>query len=251
MKTEKLQKVLARAGFGSRRTLEGWITQGRVEVNGAVATLGTRISSRDKVKVDGRFIQFPEISKNPRVLLYHKPAGEICTRKDPEGRATVFQALPRLSGGRWIAVGRLDYNTAGLLIFTDDGEFANQMMHPSSNLEREYAVRVFGAVDEEILSKLKIGISLDDGFAKFDNIVDAGGQGSNHWYHVIVKEGRNRIVRRLWESQGITVSRLIRVRYGPVALPRRLPQGSWQELSSKEIADLLNALKQYTSDPSL
>lgn len=251
MKTEKLQKVLARAGLGSRRTLEDWISQGRVQVNGAVASLGARVSNRDKVKVDGRLIQFPEITKEPRVLLYHKPAGEMCTRKDPEGRATVFQALPRLSGGRWIAVGRLDYNTAGLLIFTDSGELANQLMHPSSNLEREYAVRVFGAVDVEILKKLKEGVSLEDGFAKFENIVDAGGQGSNHWYHVIVKEGRNRIVRRLWESQGITVSRLIRVRYGPVALPRRLPQGAWQELSTKEITDLLNALKQYAEPSSL
>lgn len=247
MSTEKLQKVLARAGLGSRRTLEGWISQGRVEVNGVVATLGTRVSVQDKIKVDGRFIQFPEISKNPRVLLYHKPAGEMCTRKDPEGRATVFQALPRLSGGRWIAVGRLDYNTAGLLIFTDSGELANQLMHPSSNLEREYAVRVFGAVDPEVLKQLIIGLSLEDGFAKFENIVDAGGQGSNHWYHVIVKEGRNRIVRRLWESQGITVSRLIRVRYGPVALPRRLPQGKWQELTSKEITDLMKSLQDYKS----
>lgn len=250
MNTEKLQKVLARAGLGSRRTLEAWISQGRIEVNGAVAKLGARVSDRDKIKVDGRLIKFPESSKNPRVLLYHKPAGEVCTRKDPEGRATVFQALPKLPGGRWVAVGRLDYNTAGLLIFTESGEFANQLMHPSANLEREYAVRVFGAIDIDILKQLKDGITLEDGFAKFENILDAGGQGSNHWYHVIVKEGRNRIVRRLWEAQGITVSRLIRVRYGPVALPRRLPQGSWQELTPKEITDLLKSLKEYVKEDS-
>ncbi len=244
MKTEKLQKVLARAGIGSRRLMEDWITQGRVFVNGVTATTGMRVSEQDKIKVNGRLIKFPELAETPRVLLYHKPAGEVCTRKDPEGRATVFEALPRLQGGRWVAIGRLDYNTAGLLLFTDNGEFANQLMHPSANLEREYAVRLFGVVDPDIIKKLKTGIALEDGFAKFENIMDAGGQGSNHWYHVIVKEGRNRIVRRLWESQEITVSRLIRVRYGPVALPRRLPQGKFQELTAPEITGLLKSLKE-------
>ncbi len=242
--SEKLQKVLARAGVGSRRQMETWIEQGRVLVNGAVANLGMRVSEDDKIQVDGRFIKLAESAKTPRILLYHKPAGEVCTRKDPEGRATVFEALPRIQGGRWIAVGRLDFNTAGLLLFTNDGEFANQLMHPSANLEREYAVRLFGEVDPEVIKTLKTGIELEDGFARFENIIDAGGQGSNHWYHVIVKEGRNRIVRRLWESQNITVSRLIRVRYGPVALPRRLPQGKWQELNPQEIKGLLSSLKE-------
>jgi 23S rRNA pseudouridine2605 synthase len=250
MKTEKLQKVLARAGVGSRRMMEEWISQGRVQVNGALATLGMRVSDEDKIKVNGRFIKFPESTSTPRVILYHKPAGEVCTRKDPEGRATVFEALPKHQTGRWVSIGRLDYNTAGLLMFTDSGEFANQLMHPSANLEREYAVRLFGVVDPAIIKKLKEGVALEDGFAKFENIIDAGGQGSNHWYHVIVKEGRNRIVRRLWESEGITVSRLIRVRFGPVALPRRLPQGKWQELTAKEITDLMKALKKRTEPNS-
>lgn len=244
MKTEKLQKILSRAGIGSRRGMEEWIAQGRVQVNGVVATLGQRVSDQDKIKVNGRFIKFPVIAKTPRVILYHKPAGEVCTRKDPEGRATVFEALPKHQDGRWVSIGRLDYNTAGLLLFTDSGEFANQMMHPSANLEREYAVRLFGVVDPAVIQTLKQGIALEDGFAKFENIIDAGGVGSNHWYHVIVKEGRNRIVRRLWESQQITVSRLIRVRFGPVALPRRLPQGKWQELTDKEITDLMKSLKE-------
>jgi 23S rRNA pseudouridine2605 synthase len=243
-KTEKLQKVLARAGIGSRRLMEEWISQGRIQVNGTAATVGMRVSEQDKIKVNGRFIKFPESAATPRVLLYHKPAGEVCTRKDPEGRATVFEALPKHQGGRWVSIGRLDYNTAGLLLFTDSGEFANQLMHPSANLEREYAVRLFGQVEADVIKKLKVGLDLEDGFARFENIIDAGGQGSNHWYHVIVKEGRNRIVRRLWESQGITVSRLIRVRFGPVALPRRLPQGKWQELTAKEISDLIKSLKE-------
>lgn len=237
---EKLQKVLARAGLGSRRELEQWISDGRVSVNGKVATLGDRVGSGDVVRVDGHVIgQAAMQGPSRRVLVYHKPLGEVCSRSDPEKRPTIFEKLPPLRNGRWVAVGRLDINTSGLILLTTDGELANRLMHPSSTIEREYAVRVFGEVSPEVLQQLRDGVMLDDGPARFDSIFDAGGEGANHWYHVTLHEGRNREVRRLWEQQGITVSRLIRVRYGPVQLGRRLRPGRYEELEGEALQGLL------------
>lgn len=237
---EKLQKVLARIGLGSRRELEQWISDGRVSVNGKVATLGDRVGPGDVVRVDGHVIgQAALRGPERRVLVYHKPLGEVCTRSDPEKRPTIFEKLPPLRHGRWVAVGRLDVNTTGVILLTTDGELANRLMHPSSNIEREYAVRVFGEVSPEVIQKLRDGVMLDDGPARFDGIIDVGGDGANHWYHVILHEGRNREVRRLWESQGVTVSRLIRVRYGPVQLGRRLRPGRYEELEGESLQALL------------
>lgn len=242
---ERLQKVLAAAGLGSRREIEGWIAQGRVTVNGKPAKLGDRVQSSDRVSVDGRAVRGLEHSADTRrrVIIYHKPEGELTTRKDPEGRPTVFEALPRLRGGRWVSVGRLDTNTSGLLIFTNDGALANKLMHPSAEVEREYAVRVLGKVNDEQLLALKRGVSLEDGVGKFDDIQEAGGEGANHWYHVTLKEGRNREVRRLWEAIGLTVSRLIRVRYGSMSLPRNLPRGAWRDATEEEVGALLEVAK--------
>lgn len=238
-KGERLQKVLARAGFGSRREIEKWIEQGLVLVNNEAAKLGDCYSPGDTLKVNGKPVSSSRLgAQDERVIIYHKPLGEVCTRQDEEGRPTVFQNLPFVKNGRWISVGRLDINTSGLLIFTTDGELANQLMHPSSEVEREYAVRVLGDVDPLILKKLRDGVVLDDGPAKFDTIRDAGGAGANHWYHVTLKEGRNREVRRLWESQGVLVSRLIRVRYGNVTLPKGLKQGTWRELENHFVTEL-------------
>ncbi len=237
---ERLQKVLARAGYGSRRQLENWIRTGRITLNDEVAELGVRVSENDRVSIDGRpvSIRLALTPRRRRVLLYHKSAGEVTTRSDPEGRATVFNSLPPLKTGRWIAVGRLDVSTTGVLLFTTDGELAHRLMHPSAEIEREYAARVFGDVSAEVLQRLTRGVQLDDGPARFEQLRDAGGSGANHWYHVILKEGRNREVRRLWESQGLTVSRLSRIRFGPILLPRGLRPGKWQELAEKEIASL-------------
>lgn len=239
--SEKIQKVLARAGFGSRRELEGWIEQGRVRVNGAVAALGDRLAPGDDISVDGRPVRLrPAAAKRPpRVLRYHKPAGELCTRRDPEGRATVFDRLPGIRGRRWIAVGRLDLNTSGLILFTDDGELAHRLMHPSAELAREYAVRVYGTLPPGVVERLTTGVTLDDGVGRFASVTDAGGEGRNHWYHVAVREGRNRLVRRMWESQGVEVSRLVRVAYAGVELPRRLRAGRWDELDAEQVAALM------------
>ncbi|MDF2868117.1 MAG: ribosomal large subunit pseudouridine synthase [Gammaproteobacteria bacterium] len=238
--SEKLQKILANAGLGSRRALEEWIKNGRVKLNGKVAELGARATIEDKIEVDGRLIRFNHhfAEEQPAVLLYHKPAGEVCTRSDPEGRPTVFDNLPRVRNKRWVIVGRLDLNTSGLLLFTTDGELANRLMHPSYEIEREYAVRVWGEVDQLILTNLQKGVMLEDGLARFDKIQDAGGAGKNHWYHVILTEGRNREVRRLWESQGVTVSRLIRVRFGNIQLPRDLRIGSSRLLEQEVVKHL-------------
>lgn len=249
--SEKLQKVLARAGFGSRRKLEEIIEAGQVMVNGMVANLGQRVTPQDAITIQGQTVSNIPAEEIPcRVILYHKPEGEVCTRNDPEKRATVFDNLPKLQRGRWIAVGRLDFNTAGLLLFTTHGELANALMHPSSQIEREYAVRVFGEVDGETLNRLRTGVKLEDGMAKFNNITDAGGQGHNHWYHVTLSEGRNREVRRMWESQGVKVNRLIRVRFGNIFLPRDLRKGSVRELPPKLIDELAESvdlnLKVYT-----
>lgn len=217
--SEKLQKVLARAGLGSRRQVERWIEEGRITIDGQPATLGVRVTSNQALRVDGRIIPVHATQPKARILIYHKPEGEVCTRSDPQGRPTVFDKLPSLRGARWIAVGRLDFNTSGLLLFTTDGELANRLMHPSSEIEREYAVRILGKISDETLARLKDEVMLEDGPAHFDSIVDAGGSGANHWYHVTLREGRNREVRRLWDAVGAKVSRLIRVRYGPIKLP--------------------------------
>jgi len=233
---ERIQKVLARMGLGSRREIETWIKAGRIMVNGSLAKLGDVITTDDRVKLDKKQIKFPKKTDfRPRVIAYHKPAGEICTRKDTEGRATVFANLPRLKGSRWVSIGRLDINTYGLLLFTNDGDLANRLMHPSSNIDREYAVRVVGKVDEDMVRRLQQGVELEDGPAHFSDIVDSGGEGANHWYHVTLMEGRNHEVKRLWESQGITVSRLIRVRFGPILLPRNSRIGTVRELDGKEL----------------
>ncbi|PAU54921.1 hypothetical protein BZL41_21515 [Pseudomonas sp. PIC25] len=239
---EKLQKVLARMGLGSRRDIESWIGEGRVKVNGAVASLGQRVDSHDAISVDGRLLKREEATETVRrVLIYNKPEGEVCTRDDPEGRPTVFDRLPRLKAGRWINIGRLDINTTGLLLFTTDGELANRLMHPSYEMDREYAVRVRGEVTEEMIERLKTGVMLEDGPARFTDIQEApGGEGFNHWFHCVVMEGRNREVRRLWESQGLVVSRLKRVRFGPVFLTSELSMGRWREMGQGEI-DILSA----------
>ncbi|MCK9531117.1 MAG: pseudouridine synthase [Gammaproteobacteria bacterium] len=237
---EKLQKVLARAGFASRRELEEWIAAGRISVNGKVATLGERVGENDIIRVDGRVVQRARLApRERRVLIYHKPLGEVCTRSDPEGRPTIFDNLPRLTNGRWVTIGRLDINTSGLLLLTNDGELANRLMHPSSEIEREYAVRVLGEISEETLGRLRSGVQLDDGEARFDALVDGGGEGANHWYHVTLREGRNREVRRLWESQGVAVSRLTRVRYGNVTLPRSVRPGRFADLKGPDLEGLL------------
>lgn len=236
--SEKLQKVLARAGHGSRREIEALIKEGRVSVDGKLATLGDRVEviANMKIRVDGRVVSIRESEQEIcRVLAYYKPEGELCTRRDPEGRPTVFDRLPRLRGSRWIAVGRLDINTSGLLLFTTDGELANRLMHPSREVEREYAVRVFGQVDEDKLRQLSRGVQLEDGPASFKSISFQGGEGLNQWYNVTLTEGRNREVRRLWEAVGVQVSRLIRVRYGDLTLPKGLPRGGWQELPLENI----------------
>lgn len=231
---EKLQKVLARAGLGSRRELETWISAGRVKVNGKPATLGDRVTPADRITVDGRKIAAAEQAGNHGILLYNKPEGEICTRNDPEGRPTVYDHLPGLQHARWVAIGRLDINTTGLMLFTTDGELAHKLMHPSTQVEREYAVRVMGEVTDDMLQQLTHGVELEDGPASFDAIADGGGEGSNHWYHVTLREGRNREVRRLWESQGVKVSRLKRVRYGNILIPSHVKAGKFTLLPESD-----------------
>lgn len=239
---DRVQKVLAAAGLGSRREIEGWITAGRVSINGKPAKLGDRIAPSDRVSVDGKPVKALERGGDTRrrVILYHKPEGELTTRKDPEGRPTVFEALPRLRGSRWVSVGRLDTNTSGLLLFTNDGALANKLMHPSTQMEQEYAVRVLGQVTDEQLQALQKGVRLEQGMGKFDAIQEAGGEGANRWYHVVLKAGGNREVRGLWETLGHTVSRLIRVRYGALSLPRDLPRGAWRDATEEETKILLS-----------
>ena len=230
---EKIQKVLARAGYGSRREIETWIEQGRIKVNHQTAKLGDRIGPEDRISLDGKPVRI-QYAPRFRLIAYHKPVGEICTRQDPQGRPTIFDHLPRLKDARWIAVGRLDFNTSGLLLLTTDGELSNRLMHPSAEIEREYAVRVLGSVTTEILQQLQSGVMLEDGMARFDRILDSGGDGRNHWYHVILHEGRNREVRRLWEAVGMKVSRLIRIRYANVELGRVLRPGKFRDLEANE-----------------
>lgn len=236
--SEKLQKVLARAGHGSRREIEGVIQAGRVSVDGKIATLGDRVevTKATRIRIDGHVISVKETEEAVcRVLIYYKPEGELCTRSDPDGRPTVFDRLPKMRGSRWVAVGRLDVNTSGLLLFTTDGELANRLMHPSHEVEREYSVRVFGEVDEDKLKLLTKGVQLEDGPASFCTLRHSGGEGLNQWYNVTLTEGRNREVRRLWEAVGVQVSRLIRVRYGDIPLPKGLPRGGWTEMPLEQI----------------
>ena len=233
-KGQKLQKVLANLGLGSRRKMERWIEEGRVTVDGSLAKLGDRIHAGQTLRLDGKPLEV-DATEQVRVLLYHKPVREVCSRDDPEGRKTVFERLPKLRSGRWISVGRLDFNTSGVLLFTTDGALANALMHPSNAIEREYLVRVMGRVDEPMLERLKDGVELDDGPARFSDIQEGGGDGINRFFYIVLMEGRNREVRRLWESQGTYVSRLKRVRYGEVFLPSKLKKGQWLELPQRDV----------------
>ncbi|HCE07090.1 MAG TPA: 23S rRNA pseudouridylate synthase B [Oxalobacteraceae bacterium] len=236
----KLHKVLAEAGLGSRRDMEELIIAGRVSVNGEPAHIGQRILSTDQVRINGKLIQRKVSKRPPRVLVYHKPAGEIVSNDDPEGRPSVFDRLPTMKAGKWLAVGRLDFNTEGLLLFTTSGDLANRLMHPRYGIDREYAVRTLGELEEGMRQKLLSGVELEDGLAQFSKIADGGGEGVNKWYRVIIGEGRNREVRRMFEAIGLTVSRLIRTRYGAMTLPPRLKCGRWEELEENAVRDLLS-----------
>lgn len=240
--TQKLHKVLAQAGFGSRRDMELWIRDGKVMVNGVAAKLGLRVGAHDQIKVAGRVINADSVTRLPRVLLYHKPEGEIVSRDDPRGRPSVFEHLPVINGAKWIAIGRLDFNTCGLLIFTTSGELANRMMHPRFEIEREYAVRVMGQLQPQHLQQLTQGIELEDGVARCESVELRGGEGANQWCNVVLKEGRNRIVRRLFEKLGFMVSRLMRVRFGMIELPPRVKRGHYLELSAEQTRSLLESL---------
>jgi 23S rRNA pseudouridine2605 synthase len=242
--TCKLHKLLAQKGLGSRREMETLIATGRVSINGRVAEVGERVGPGDVVRVGKRIIRFRAEESLPRVILYHKPEGEIVSRSDPEGRPTVFDKLPHLKSSKWIAIGRLDFNTSGLLIFTTDGGLANRLMHPRFEVEREYAVRVLGQLTKEQMVALTSGVELKDGLAKFSFLSDQGGEGSNHWYRVILREGKNREVRRMFEAVGLTVSRLMRVRFGPINLPPWIKRGKWTELDDKQMNRLLNLVPQ-------
>jgi 23S rRNA pseudouridine2605 synthase len=235
---------LAGAGLGSRRQMETLIEAGRVTVNNQIAKIGTRVSESDRIQVDGRLIKLTASSALPQCLLYHKPTGEIVSRDDPQGRRTVFESLPTLKTGKWVAVGRLDYNTEGLLIFTTSGELANQLMHPRFEIDREYAARVDGKLSQEQIQLLLKGVKLEDGAASFDTLTEQGGSGKNHWYRVVLKEGRNREVRRMFEALGLQVSRLIRVRFGIIDLPDNLKKGQSMVLEQHKVQQLLNWLEE-------
>ena len=240
--THKLQKVLAQSGLGSRRDMEQLISDGRVTVNDKVATIGARVGAADQIKVAGRIVRAQSSSRLPRVLLYHKPEGEIASRDDPRGRPSVFDRLPAVSGAKWISIGRLDFNTCGLLMFTTSGELANRMMHPRFEIEREYAVRIMGKLQPEHIRQLVEGVALEDGVARCDRVELRGGEGANQWCHVVLREGRNRVVRRLFEKLGFVVSRLMRVRYGPMELPSRIKRNQYYELTGDETQRLLDWL---------
>lgn len=241
--TFKLQKLLAQKGLGSRREMEELIAAGKVMLNGQLAQLGDRAGPGDVIRIGRRTIRVHAEDELPKVLLYHKPDGEIVSHSDPQGRPLVFDKLPHLRSSKWIAVGRLDFNTSGLLIFTNDGVLANRLMHPRFEMEREYAVRILGELTEEQMKQLTTGIPLDDGQAAFTYLTEEGGEGANHWYRVILKEGKNREVRRMFEAIGITVSRLMRVRFGPINLPPRIKRGQWLELDEKETRRLLGLIR--------
>jgi 23S rRNA pseudouridine2605 synthase len=245
--SEKLQKVLAAAGLGSRRQLEKWIADGRVSVDGTKAKLGDRVEPSARISVDGRLIK-TAVDESPRVLMYSKPEGEVCTTSDPEGRPTVFDQLPKINAGRWIAVGRLDINTSGLLLFTNVGELANRLMHPSFEVKREYLARIFGEVTETMLKNLTEGVQLEDGVAKFQTVKAQHQRdteernSSNQWFRVALAEGRTREVRRLWESQGVEVNRLKRISFGPIKLPSFIRRSEYIELEPKQVVSLYNAV---------
>lgn len=236
---ERLHKLLAQSGIGSRREMEDMIIAGRISVNGKPAHVGQLVGPNERVKVNGKLIQLKFSTRLPRVIIYHKPEGEIVSRDDPDRRPNVFTSLPRMSGGRWVAVGRLDFNTSGLLLFTTSGELANRLMHPRYNLVREYAVRILGELTDEKRQRLLDGIELEDGPAQFASCQDAGGEGANRWYRISLFEGRNREVRRMFEAVDVVVSRLMRVRYGPFALPPKLKRGQVLELGQHEVQKLL------------
>jgi 23S rRNA pseudouridine2605 synthase len=240
---ERLQKYLANKGFGSRRHIERLIEEGRFMIDGVPACLGDKVDGHSQLMFDGTAIrQSKHSTTSTKVLVYYKPEGEVCTRFDPDGRKTVFSRLPKINNSRWVMVGRLDINTSGLLLFTNNGELANRLMHPSFEVERKYAVRVLGEVSAESLDQLLKGVVLEDGPAKFTSITEQGGDGSNHWYHVTLREGRNREVRRLWESQEVQVSRLIRIKYGPISLPKGLTRGKCEFVTERERTALLAKL---------
>lgn len=240
---DKLQKLLAHAGMGSRREIETWITDGRVSVNGKRAKLGDRASATDRILVDGKLMNLNEVGgEQIKALIYHKPEGEICTRKDPKGRPTIFENLPSIPNGRWVSVGRLDINTSGLLLLTNNGELANKLMHPSTGLEREYLVRIRGAASQETITKLtRTGVDIDGKLAKFERVLasDMAEEGTNHWYKVVIKEGRYREVRRMWDAVGHTVSRLKRIRYGTIKLTREIKRGKHAKIAPKQLEKLV------------
>ncbi|OCG00201.1 23S rRNA pseudouridylate synthase [Gilliamella sp. wkB195] len=256
LNSEKLQKVLANLGNGSRREIEAMIVAGKISVDGKIATLGDRVdvNANPKIRINGHLVQLRSKEKEVcRVLAYYKPEGEICSRHDPQGRANVFERLPRIKNARWINIGRLDINTSGLLLFTTDGELANHLMHPRHEIEREYAVRVFGNITDQQLNQLRKGVQLEDGPAAFNSIKPQGGDGLNQWFNVVITEGRNREVRRMWEAVGVQVSRLLRIRYGNITLPKGLSRGTWMELGIdsvnylRQLVGLPEELKSFTS----
>ncbi len=248
--SERVQKILANAGFGSRRYVEKLIKEGRVKINGRSAQLGDKAGIEDKLHVNGKLINNRFLLQSDRkMIIYNKPEGEIVTRKDPEGRKSVFDSLPSFFGGRWVAVGRLDINTSGLLLFTNDGELANRLMHPKFQIDREYAVRVKGEIEADQIKKLVNGVMLEDGVARFEEVVESGGRKTNRWFHVAILEGKKREVRRLWEAVGLTVSRLKRVRYGPIILDSSVKVGEWRDLDKNERKQILEVVHMRADRP--
>ncbi len=240
---DRIQKFLAHQGVASRRQVDRMLQDGRISVNGQTAKPGDQVNGQEKIALDGKIIRINQNDLKPKLLMYHKPVGEVCSRSDPEGRKDVFSSLPGLGSGRWVSIGRLDINTSGLILFTNQGELANRLMHPSFEVEREYAVRVHGGVNQDMINQLQKGVVLDDGIARFEQIIDGGGEGANHWYHVILREGRNREVRRLWESVGVEVSRLQRVRYDQFNLPKWLKPGKYRFFEDDIVNKLYLRLK--------